>query len=268
MTPVLLIHGLFGSLSAPRILSAFGDRQVLAPDLIGYGAHRDAVPHGWTLQDQADHVAAYVRDHVDAPVHVVGHSVGGAVAVFLARRHPDLVRSLTSVEGNLTLGDAFWSRKISTRTLPEIDEEVAGFRDDVAAWIGRSGVAATPFALATAGLWLDNQPASTLRTQARAVIAATGERGYLELVRAILASGVPVHLVAGARTGAGWNVPEWLSAEAASSTIIPNAGHLMMLEDPEIFAETLLRNLNGRSPDKVKLTRTEHGYKWHDRRRL
>jgi len=40
---------------------------------------RDA-PAGWTLEDQADHVAAFVKERTRGPVHVVGHSVGGAVA--------------------------------------------------------------------------------------------------------------------------------------------------------------------------------------------
>jgi len=57
MAPVLLIHGLFGSLNFPRILSSLGDRQVFAPDLLGYGAYRDIGAQSWTLQDQACHLA-------------------------------------------------------------------------------------------------------------------------------------------------------------------------------------------------------------------
>jgi len=33
--PILLIHGLFGSLSDPALLSCFGSTSVLAPDLLG-----------------------------------------------------------------------------------------------------------------------------------------------------------------------------------------------------------------------------------------
>lgn len=242
--PVLLIHGLFGSLSDPAFLSCFGSTPVLAPDLIGYGAMRGVTLPNWTLEDQADHVAAFVRERTQEPVHVVGHSIGGAVAVLLVHRHPELALSLTSVEGNFTLGDAFWSRKISAQELPEIEAEVAGFRADIAAWVSRSGVAPTSFALQVASAWLDNQPVTTLRTQARAVVAATGVPAYLDAVRGILDGGVPLHLVAGSRARSGWNVPDWIATRAASNVDIPNTGHLMMLEAPQAFADAILRNLH------------------------
>ena len=217
--------------------SGFGNYHIA----LGYGVRRGDAPSGWTLEDQADHVAAFVRAHAQEPVHVVGHSIGGAVAVLLVYRHPTLALSLTSVEGNFTLGDAFWSKKISTQALHEIDAEVSGFRTDVAAWIGRSGVAPTPFALRVASAWLDHQPISTLRTQARAVVAATGGPAYLDAVRCILEAGVPLHLVAGACARPDWNVPDWVAARAASNVDIPNTGHLMMLETPQAFADAVLR---------------------------
>ncbi|MFL4557065.1 alpha/beta fold hydrolase [Yersinia kristensenii] len=192
MAPILLIHALFGSLDFPRILSSFGGQSVFAPDQLGYGVYRDMAPDSWSLQDQADHIATWLRKSFTEPVHVIGHSVGGAVAVLFARRYPEMARSLTRVEGNFTLSDAFWSQKIATQPLEEIETEVDCFRADVSAWIARSGVPATPFAVATAKAWLDNQPASTIRAQAKAVVAATEDKRYLADIRELLASGLPV----------------------------------------------------------------------------
>jgi len=216
----------------------------LSPDLIGYGSNRHDAPAAWTLEDQADYVADWLGLVFNEPVHVVGHSVGGAVGVLFAHRYPDMTISLTSVEGNFTLGDAFWSQKIARQDISEIEAEIDVYRSDVSAWLARSGVPSTPWTLTAAQSMLDNQPISTLRSQARAVVEATGAPSYLETVQRLLGSNRPIPLVAGARSRAAWNVPDWVVEGAASNMDIADTGHLMMLEKPEAFAQTLLANLN------------------------
>ena len=85
---------------------------------------------------------------------------------------------------------------------------------------------------------LGYQPATTLRAMARAVIEFTGNPGYEPMLREVFAR-TPVHLVAGARSRAGWDVPDWALAEAASYTEIPDAGHMVMDDAPEAFGELL-----------------------------
>ncbi len=239
-SPILLVHGLFGSLSDPAIIAAFGERTVFAPDLLGYGEFRSAGTDGMTLEAQADHVAAWMRQRGAAPAHVVGHSVGGAVAMFFASRHPDLTQSLTSVEGNFTLDDAFWSQRIAQMELDEVEAIVDGYQADAGAWIAGSGVTPTGWALDVAQRWVHNQPPSTVRAQARAVVAATGRADYLAMVRRLLDGGLPLHLIAGERSRAGWHVPGWVVRLAASNADIADSGHLMMIEAPERFAGAIL----------------------------
>lgn len=57
-------------------------------------SHRHPVEPGVTTRDLADDAAAFVEATVDAPIVVVGHSMGGMVAQWLAARRPDLVRHL------------------------------------------------------------------------------------------------------------------------------------------------------------------------------
>jgi pimeloyl-ACP methyl ester carboxylesterase len=71
---------------------------VLAPDFPGYGKSQ-----AWsgatrrTLASDADIVSSLARD-ASGPIHLVGHSYGGAVALWYAMRHPSTVKSLTLIE--------------------------------------------------------------------------------------------------------------------------------------------------------------------------
>ncbi len=65
---------------------------IAAPDLLGHGNSSWAAP--WTIDANVSALAALLDDRADAPVPVVGHSFGGALAMHLAAARPDLVASL------------------------------------------------------------------------------------------------------------------------------------------------------------------------------
>ena len=46
-----------------------------------------------------------------------------------------------------------------------------------------------------------------------------------------------MHWVAGERSAADWDVPDFVRRAARSYTVQPGAGHLMMLEDPDAFCQ-------------------------------
>jgi pimeloyl-ACP methyl ester carboxylesterase len=98
--PVLLLHGSSGSsgawLSAMEHLSR--GYRALAPDLLGYG--RSAPwPRDAAVAPEAElGVVQALLDVAGRPVHLVGHSYGGTVAINAARRFPKHVASLTLIE--------------------------------------------------------------------------------------------------------------------------------------------------------------------------
>ncbi|MEH6631454.1 MAG: alpha/beta hydrolase [Halopseudomonas aestusnigri] len=242
MRPVVLVHGLFGHLNDPRILNAIADRNIFAPDLLGYGVYRNSRIDGLTLMEQADHVAGFIRDINLEPVNLVGHSVGGAVSVLLAAHYPELVATLTSIEGNFTLKDAFWSAQVAEQDLAEVEATIAGYKADPDGWISSAGVELNDWTKTLARSWLDNQPATTIKAQARAVVEATGKPEYLEHVRQLMASHMPYHLIAGENSRQDWDIPIWAAESASSNQDIPGTGHLMMAESPEAFGEVILGN--------------------------
>jgi pimeloyl-ACP methyl ester carboxylesterase len=98
--PALLLHSSASSAAQWRSLTEAlqGTCRILAPDLYGYG-ETDAWPGQGPLRlaeeaALADAVLAQARD----PVHLVGHSYGGAVALRFALQQPGRLRSLTLIE--------------------------------------------------------------------------------------------------------------------------------------------------------------------------
>jgi pimeloyl-ACP methyl ester carboxylesterase len=93
--PVVLVHGLGGSATnwvelAPLLAKR---HRVIAPDLPGHGGS-EALAAVAGLDAFADRVAAAVVHEDAGAATVVGHSLGGLVAIRLALRYPELVRSL------------------------------------------------------------------------------------------------------------------------------------------------------------------------------
>jgi pimeloyl-ACP methyl ester carboxylesterase len=93
---VVLLHGQPGTGASWDPLSRLlvPDFRVLAPDRIGYGA---TPGEARGVSENADLVAAFVRDRGAAPATLVAHSWAGGVAVVAAVRHPDTVKSLVLV---------------------------------------------------------------------------------------------------------------------------------------------------------------------------
>src|SRR5215475_8097790 len=113
-TPIVLIHGLMGSLDDPAIRACLPDRPVHAPSLLGYGEFSTTMPARLSIAAQIAHIHRLVTERFGArPVHLVGHSMGGVIAPLFAAAHPHLVASIVNVEGNFTLKDAFWSRRLA-----------------------------------------------------------------------------------------------------------------------------------------------------------
>ena len=98
--PVLLIHGWGGSgRNWSATIERLSDRfDMLVPDLLGFG-RSVPVQRGRDIFDQVDALEMLLAHLQISRAHVVGHSAGGAVALVLAARRPELVErlALTSV---------------------------------------------------------------------------------------------------------------------------------------------------------------------------
>ena len=232
---LVMVHGLIGSPDYFDPASGVRRAEIHTLDLLGYGSMRDVERERLTLGGQAAHVAGFIEALAVGPVWLLGHSMGGAIVMMVANRHPDRVAGIISVEGNFTLADAFWSRRIAALDCDVWEREFERMRADPVGWLTRCGVERTDRAEAWGHAIVDHQPAGTLHAMSRAIVAETGDPSYLEAVRRVVRCGIPLHLVAGERSASAWDVPDDLRQAAASYREQPGAGHMMMLDAPDAF---------------------------------
>jgi len=98
-TPVLFIHGFGGDLDNWLFnIDAIGEKHpVIALDLPGHGQSAVKLP-GASLTALADFVVRFM-DVLEVPqAHLVGHSVGGAIAAQMALSQPQRVASLSLID--------------------------------------------------------------------------------------------------------------------------------------------------------------------------
>ena len=97
--PAVMVHGLGGSaLNWTDLMALLADRlESRAPDLPGFGLSPPPSDHDYSIGAQARLVARLIEMDGRGPVHLLGNSLGGAVATTLAAYRPDLVRTLTLI---------------------------------------------------------------------------------------------------------------------------------------------------------------------------
>ncbi|MFG2297577.1 alpha/beta fold hydrolase [Streptomyces sp. NPDC048603] len=99
------VHGLgatspayFAAAAAHPLLAG---RRSLLVDLLGHGHSDRPADFDYRLESHADTLAAALTAAGVTGAEVIGHSMGGAVAIVLAARHPGLVSRLLLVDANL-----------------------------------------------------------------------------------------------------------------------------------------------------------------------
>ena len=104
--------------------SRMPDHRALLIDNLGSGYSDHSETFGYTMEEHAQTVAD-ILDHENIKgATVVGHSMGGTIAILLALSRPDLISNLIIGEGNLTPGGGAATRSIASHSKNEYVDEV------------------------------------------------------------------------------------------------------------------------------------------------
>jgi pimeloyl-ACP methyl ester carboxylesterase len=121
---VVLLHGFGGSVYSWRkvVPALAASHRVVAIDLNGFGyTQRPRHPESYTRAGQGQLVLAVMDALGIDRAHVMGHSYGGGLALYLAFRHPEKFRSMILVDSSAsTYSDDRRSRAASWRPLTRL----------------------------------------------------------------------------------------------------------------------------------------------------
>ncbi len=113
---LIMLHGL-GSASSSWYPQAarhphLRHHQCVLVDLLGFGFSDRPQAYTYSMESQAESVAALLDHLALSRTILIGHSMAGAIAILLAEARPDLVSHLVVAEGNLDSGPGFISSRI------------------------------------------------------------------------------------------------------------------------------------------------------------
>ena len=96
--PIIILHGLFGTLDNWQTIAKklAEDYMVYIIDLRNHGKSPHAAP--MTYPQMAEDIQQFLENNWIYEANIIGHSMGGKVAMQLALSYPDLVKSLIVVD--------------------------------------------------------------------------------------------------------------------------------------------------------------------------
>jgi pimeloyl-ACP methyl ester carboxylesterase len=277
--PVLFVHGLGGeSLDWVDVAVPLRDAfDCVALDLPGFAHSPLPSDNDLSLDGLASTVAEVART-LNTPVHLVGNSLGGTVAVRVAAEHPELVASLTLVAPalpdlrprlgsvQLLIGLAPVVGPRIVRTIIKADPEWMARRIYALCYGNPHAVSPQRHAreLATLRQRASLEYSSTVYREAlRATVMSYVDHGPRRPWQQAAAVGVPTLVISGGRDRL---VSPRVAARAKRAfrdvelRRLPAAGHLAHLEDPKTVA-VAMRAFLSRVAQPGGLTRGMSGHR-------
>lgn len=228
----VVLHGFTGDAASMGAVTSGLRGPVEAIDLAGHGPGPHPADAGvYSIDAMAEAVAGRHGE----PVHLVGYSMGGRVALTAACRFPDKVRSLALIGASAGIADADERRERAAaddRLAELIESDLEAFVDQ---WMANPLFATQSrlgpgFLAAARTQRLGNDPAALARS------LRANSTGRMRPLHDVLADcAMPVALIAGADDAKFVGIAHELAASLPAATVhvIDDAGHAVHLEQPD-----------------------------------
>ena len=259
--PVIFVHGSLSDYSYwDAQLGPFADKyRVFAYSRRYNWPNQNPPRKGYSAVVDAEDLAGLIGKLGAAPAHIVGHSYGAFAALFLAARHPDLVRTLTLAEppamsllahvpGGQAAAGAAMLKDVRANMVAPMKKAFANKHDAPAHDTEAAVRIFIDYVKANPGAWdafSEADKAATLKDAHEWEVIFAGGELFPEIrpdeVAAIKA---PVLMLSGAKSYPFLGlIDQALVAllPGAQHVVLPNATHQMWLEEPQACREAVFR---------------------------
>lgn len=133
MKDLLLLHGALGSKDQfiDLEIALAGTYKVHTLNFSGHGK-RPSHHHGFTIQNFAHEVLDWMNEHYLKTIDIFGYSMGGYVALWLARFYPERVGKIFTLGTKLKWNDEEAEKEIKLLNAEKIVEKVPAFAQSLA----------------------------------------------------------------------------------------------------------------------------------------
>ncbi|MCP4753608.1 MAG: alpha/beta hydrolase [Proteobacteria bacterium] len=224
---IVYLHGLGGSSEAFKAImekdGLCGYAQV-SIDMIGYGDSDRPGDFSYSMKNQATILELVLEQYDYDKFHIVMHSMGGAMGLFLALGSKEKIASIVNMEGNLIASDCgFASKGTSLMSFAEYKSEHEKMVKELVESNDLFGT-----------LFLAKADAYGFHTSAVDLVRCSESGELLEIFNSI---NVPKMYIHGERDRNDEVLP--LLSEDIAVVEIPDAGHVMQIDNPAVFYEVL-----------------------------
>lgn len=237
---ILFIHGLGACKECFEHAFSFqtlDEYSLLSIDLPGFGDSTKSESFSYDMEDFAVIIKQILSHHEYKALHVVGHSMGGAIGILLSEKLDKPFDSFLCAEGNLIGNDCGLLSRGATRfTLPEFEKR--GFKKMLS---GCAGVKNT--GMKTWLSWNQDAFVPGFFHSARSLVRWT-DSGKLH--KSFMKMKTRKAYVYGSNNS---SMPVLADLVGIRKIPIPDGHHAMMFDNPEAFYSIVAEFISGQTPD-------------------